>query len=214
MTKPDIEASYALSPMQEGMLFHSLYGPHSGVYVQQMVGELHEPLDVSAFRQAWARIGERHPILRTSFRIGYQGEPLQTVHKHVVFPLEEHDWQDLSGSAVEQRLNDYLAADCRRGFDLLQAPLVRLALFRLEEASYRFVWTSHHALIDGRARLLILEQLFALYEAFCRGEDLQLNSPRHFKDYIDWLQKQDFDRSESFWRKMFENVIEHHSIWA
>ena len=87
MTKPDIEASYALSPMQEGMLFHSLYGPHSGVYVQQMVGELREALDVSAFRLAWERIVERHGILRTSFCLGYQEEPLQTVHQYVVYRL-------------------------------------------------------------------------------------------------------------------------------
>jgi hypothetical protein len=67
MSKQDIEASYALSPMQEGMLFHSLYSPHSGVYVQQMMGELHERLDTPAFRLAWDRIVECHPILRTSF---------------------------------------------------------------------------------------------------------------------------------------------------
>ena len=207
MTKPDIEASYALSPVQEGMLFHSLYSPHSGVYVQQMVGELREELDISAFRLAWQRIVEQHGILRTSFCLEGHEEPLQTVHQFVQLPFEEQDWREMSGPEQEQGLQDYLAADRRRGFDLTQAPLVRLALFRWKDADYRLVWTSHHALLDGRSRLLLLEELFAFYEAAFRGGDLQLKAPRPFKDYIDWLGKQDFNSSEGFWRKMFEGAI-------
>ncbi len=207
MTKPDIAACYALSPMQEGMLFHSLYSPHSGVYVQQMVAELREELNVTAFRLAWRRIMERHSVLRTSFCLGGQEEPLQTVHQSVQLPFEEQDWRELSGPEQEQGLQDYLESDRRRGFELTQAPLLRVALFRLKEANYQLVWTSHHALLDGRSRLLLLEELFAFYEAAVRGRDIQLKRPRPFEDYIDWLGKQDFSCSESFWRKTLQGAI-------
>ena len=196
--------TYPLSPMQEGMLFHSLYGPHSGVYVQQMVGELREELDVSAFRLAWQRIVERHAVLRTSFCLEGEEKPLQTVHQFVQLPFEAQDWRELSGPEQEQGLQAYLEADRRRGFDLTQAPLVRVALFRWKDADYRFVWTSHHALLDGRSRRLLLEELFAVYEGALCGADIQLKAARPFKDYIDWLSSQDFNWSEGFWRQLLK----------
>ncbi len=63
----NIESIYPLSPMQEGMLFHSLYEPESGVYFEQFSFTVHGNLDVSAFELAWRQVVERHPALRTLF---------------------------------------------------------------------------------------------------------------------------------------------------
>ena len=176
MTMQDLEDAYGLSATQKGMLFHTVYSPWSGVYVQQMIGQLREPLNVAAFRRACQQIAERHAVFRTSFSLERRDEPLQQVHQRVVLPFEEQDWRGLSDSEQERRLKDYLAADRRVGFDLAKAPLMRLALFHLRDADYRLVWTSHHALLDGRSRLIVLEELFALYEAYCRGENLSISS--------------------------------------
>lgn len=198
----NIEDSYPLSPVQQGMLFHSLDAPHSGVYLQQLICAFHEDLDVLAFKRAWQRVVERHPILRTSFRLRGIDEPLQEVHRAVPLRLEEQDWRDLSAGQQETQLDAYLHADRRRGFDLTEAPPKRLALFRVTDTDYRFVWSSHHAVLDGRSRFLLLKELFAFYEAFCKGQDLQLRQPRPYRDYIDWLGQQDFSKAESFWRRM------------
>src|SRR6478672_5014548 len=88
-----IEDSYPLSPMQQGMLFHSLLAPDSGVDIEQLYCELHETLDVAAFRRAWQRVVERHPILRTSFSWLSVDEPLQEVCSDVELPWTEHDWR-------------------------------------------------------------------------------------------------------------------------
>src|SRR5215212_10621825 len=98
-----IEASYPLSPVQHGMLFHSLYAERSGVYVQQMVCDLNEDLDVGAFARAWARLVERHAILRTSFRWEGLDEPLQEVRRSAELPLERHDWSGLPEAEREAR---------------------------------------------------------------------------------------------------------------
>src|SRR5215813_15314630 len=108
------EDSYPLSPMQQGMLFHSLYAPQSGVYVQQLLCGLHEDLDVSAFERAWQRMLERHPILRTSFRWEDVPEPLQEVQRDVSLPWEHQDWRDASAEQRENWLESYLEADRRR----------------------------------------------------------------------------------------------------
>ena len=201
MNREHPEDSYPLSPMQQGMLFHSLYAPQSGMYVQQLICGLHEDLQVAAFERAWKRVVARHAVLRTRFRLDGGTEPCQQVQRKISLPWEYHDWRGASPGQQENRLEAYLAADRRRGFVLTEAPLMRLALFRVAEADYQFVWTSHHVLLDGRSRLVLLKELFALYETFYRGRDLQLQPPRPYRDYIEWLRQQDLSAAESFWRR-------------
>ena len=199
------EDSYFLSAMQQGMLFHSLHAPQSGVDIEQLICALHENLSVSAFRRSWQRVIERHPVLRTSFSWQGVNEPLQKVHRQVTLPWVERDWRDVSTKQQELRLEAYLQDDRQRGFEITEAPLMRLALFRLAEAEYQFIWTFHHSLLDGRSLPLVLKELFAFYEAFCRDRELQLEQSRPYRDYIDWLGLQDFTRAESFWRQTLGN---------
>jgi amino acid adenylation domain-containing protein len=190
--------------MQQGMLFHSQYAPISGVYVQQLICALHEDLNILAFKRAWERVVERHSVLRTSFRWEGLDEPLQDVHRHVQIPMEAQDWRDIPAQQQEDRLRAYLQADRQRGFDLTEAPLIRLALFRVADAEYRFIRTCHHAVLDGGSLLLLLKELFAFYEAFCDGQDLELKQPLPYRNYIDWLRRQDFTKAESFWRRILK----------
>jgi len=74
-----VESIYPLSPMQHGMLFHSLSAPDSGVYFEQLSCELREEVDLEAFRGAWQRVMDRHPILRTAFDWESLDEPVQVV---------------------------------------------------------------------------------------------------------------------------------------
>jgi surfactin family lipopeptide synthetase C len=195
-----IEHSYPLSPVQHGMLIHSLSAPHSGVYVQQLVSVLREELNVPGFQRAWEQIVSRHPILRTSFSWESADEPLQRVHRSVQLPFEYQDWSDLSPIGQEKLLESFLQSDRQRGFRFDQAPLMRLAVFRCSQAEYRWIWTSHHALLDGRSRLLLLKEFFAFYDTFCTGQTLHLNNPIPYRAYIDWLERKDFTEDESFWR--------------
>jgi len=202
-----IQDSYPLSPVQHGMLIHSLSGPDSGVYVQQLICALHEDLNVSAFHRAWQRMIRRHPILRTSFSWKGPGEPLQQVHRDVQLFFNIHDWSGLPQDRQDKLLESFVQLDRRHGFHLNEAPLMRLALFRLSQADYRLIWTSHHALLDGRSRLLVLKDLFALYEAFCKGRNLRLKRPPPYRQYIDWLCKQEFAEAETFWRRMLSGRV-------
>ncbi|MEM1243167.1 MAG: condensation domain-containing protein, partial [Cyanobacteria bacterium P01_H01_bin.26] len=62
-----VQDIYPLSPTQQGMLFHNLYGPKTGVYVVQVGYTLKGELNHDAFDQAWQQLIERHTILRTAF---------------------------------------------------------------------------------------------------------------------------------------------------
>lgn len=199
-----LEASYQLSPMQQGMLFHSLY-EQSGVNIEQMICRVHEHLNFSAFEQAWQRVIERHAVLRTSF-CWDANEPQQYVHRQVKLSLEQQYWCGLSAKEQQERLQTYLQLDRRQGFELTEAPLMRLALFQLSESDYQCVWTFHHALLDGRSLPLILQEVFAFYDALCHGDDLQLEQPTTscYRHYIEWLQQQELSKAETFWRQLLQ----------
>ncbi|MGH9901127.1 MAG: condensation domain-containing protein, partial [Pyrinomonadaceae bacterium] len=201
MTEANAENSYGLSPLQQGLLFHSLYSRQTGVDIEQVVGDLREQLNAPAFEGAWRCVLERHAVLRTSFLWEGLAEPLQVVNEGVSLPLEAHDWRGLPAAEQETRLAAYLKADRRRDFDLSSPPLMRLALIRLGETRYKLVWSCHHLLIDGRTLVLVLGDLFKFYEAIRRGEDLRLKGPRPYRDYIEWLEGQDLGRAEAFWRE-------------
>ncbi len=95
MTKKNIQNIYPLSPMQQGMLFHSLLEPNSGAYIVQISYELHGQLNISAFTQAWQQLIDRHSILRTAFVWDNLEQPLQVVGKTAKISLIEHDWQNV-----------------------------------------------------------------------------------------------------------------------
>jgi amino acid adenylation domain-containing protein len=194
-----IEDSYPLSPLQHGMLFHTLLDRGSGVDIVQEICDLSEDLDVDAFEEAWKRVAQRHPALRTSFQWDGLDEPIQQVHRRLP-SLERHDWRDRSRKDQEAELDAFVRSDRRRGFDLRRAPLMRLSLFRSAPAAYRFVWTFHHALMDGWCVPIVLKEVFAFYDAFRLGQEPAFDEPRPYRDYIEWLRKLDLSRAESFWR--------------
>jgi amino acid adenylation domain-containing protein len=197
-----IEEVYPLSPLQQGILFHHLYDRTSGVDTEQMVYTINGGLDASLFQRAWERVVARHAIMRTSFRWEGLDAPQQCVHRAVSLEWEEEDWRALSAAAQEARLNEYLARDRQRGFELTAPTLNRMRLFRESDSRYRFVWTFHHAIIDGRTFAFILKEVFAYYDAFDAGGDLDLPLPRPFRDHIEWLNRMDLSRAEAFWRDL------------
>ena len=201
MSRTNIENIYPLAPMQQGMLFDTLYAAGSGVYFVQIAWTLRGGLDAPAFVRAWQEVTSRHAILRTGFAWERLEKPVQVVRKKVALPVHEEDLRALSPDEQNQRLAAFAEEDRKRGFDLGKPPLMRIALFRLSEDTYRFLWGRHHLLLDGWSTPILVKEVFALYAAFTKGEAPRLAVPRPFGDYITWLGKQDEARSLAFWRE-------------
>jgi amino acid adenylation domain-containing protein len=195
-----IEDIYPLSPMQQGMLFHILHTPDAGLNVLQMSCLLAGDLDAAAFRRALARVIERHAVLRTSFLWEDVEQPLQVVDREVPLPLDERDWSGLSPAEQRRCLDAYLKEDLARGFDLGQAPLMRVLLAREGPGRHRLVWSLQMILFDGWSMPAVVGEVLLHYEAFRAGEDPRLAVPRHYRDYIAWLLRRDAAEAERFWR--------------
>lgn len=194
-----IVASYAISPLQQGMLFHHLMAPQAGVDLQQIVISGGDRLDTDRLREAWQQTADRHPILRTAFRWEGLDLPLQEVHDSALVPLVPYAWEGADPAAREARFAKFLDEDRRRGFDLRQPPLMRLTLFGGDGDAWRLVWTFHHILLDGRSSRLVLQEVFDLQDAALRGESPQRPLPRPYEEYIRWIQRLDRHGAREYW---------------
>ncbi|MBJ9978440.1 amino acid adenylation domain-containing protein [Pseudomonas sp. S75] len=194
----NIEDIYPLSPMQQGMLFHSLSADASlqpgqtSHYVNQLRLNV-QGLDPSRFISAWQATLDQHPILRSSFFSQFD-TALQVVQRHVDLPVTELDWR---GRADRDRLlDDWAEADLARGFELSEAPLLRLALIRTDEREHQLVFTNHHILLDGWSSSRLFGEVLQRYAGHAPA-----TPARRYRDYIQWLQAQDAQASERFWRE-------------
>ena len=195
-----IEDVYGLSSMQQGLLFHALYESGSSIHFLQLACHARKGIVPAAFRRAWEEVVRRHPILRTAFLWEGLEQSVQVVYDKVEVPWLEQDWRDLPAAAQQEKWQQFLREDRQKGFDFKKAPLMRLALIRTGEQSYYFVWSTHHILMDGWCRPLLVSEVFNLYKAYREGKDPGQKRAPAFREYIAWLQRQDEQKAEAFWR--------------
>ncbi|MBN5518265.1 amino acid adenylation domain-containing protein, partial [Pseudomonas aeruginosa] len=188
----EVEDLYPLSPMQQGMLFHSLYQQEAGDYINQLRVDV-DGLHPESFRAAWQAALDEHDVLRSGFL--WQGAfetPLQVVRKRVEVPFSVLDWRGREDLAAA--LDELAAGEGRLGFDLSEAPLLRLVLVRIDERRHHLIYTNHHILMDGWSNSQLLGEVLQRY----RGETPPRSGGR-YRDYIAWLQRQDAALAEAFW---------------
>ncbi|WNG19735.1 amino acid adenylation domain-containing protein [Cystobacter fuscus] len=204
----NLEDLYPLSPLQQGLLFHVLQSPGTGLYLNQLSCELRGPQEISTFVEAWKRVTEAYPILRTALVWDDVDEPLQVVLREVELPLVREDWRGVPPEELEARLATWMEEDRRRGFDLGTPPLMRLALLRTGDTAYRFVFSHHHILLDGWSVPLLIRQVFVVYESLVRGHSPRVEPSRPYRDYIEWIQSRGLEESERFWRRSLAGFFE------
>src|SRR5690349_16169335 len=120
-----IEDAFGLSPLQQGMLFHHVKEPHSGVDIEQLVVHLSEILDTPALESAWRWLLARHAMLRARF--GWDdaeadaqgGAPRQEIvpAAAMALPIAIVDGRGLTAQEQQARLREFLDRDRREGFD-------------------------------------------------------------------------------------------------
>jgi amino acid adenylation domain-containing protein len=197
---PGVETFYPLSPMQQGMLFHSLSAGQSGMYWQQATLTLEGVLDRPLLQRAWRQVTERHAPLRTYFVWDGLKEPVQVVQREASFPVALHDWSGMSAGQQAERLEALLAADRQQGYELSRPPLQRLALVSLGGSRFHVIWSFHHILLDGWSVYRVLKDVFDAYEALRQQREPEPPPLKPFQDFIGWLRRRDLEQARAFWR--------------
>ncbi|MCH9647871.1 MAG: amino acid adenylation domain-containing protein [Deltaproteobacteria bacterium] len=215
MKPANLETIWPLSPLQEGLLFHSLQEPGTGLYVEQATCTLEGTIDPESLRCAWQAVLDSTPALRAGFLWRDLKRPVQPVNKHLSLPWVEEDWRQISPEHRKDRFEKLMAADRKRGFDPSKPPLLRFHLLRTDDYRYRFLWTFHHLLLDGWSVFQVLEEVLACAAlktvsgtaqrtasggSSCGVFPTPTPRPRRrpFGDYLAWLKGQD-GGEEAFW---------------
>ncbi|KHO00984.1 Amino acid adenylation [Metarhizium album ARSEF 1941] len=175
-----VEDAYPCTPMQEGLL--SLSSKGVGDYVQQIVLEMCDGVELDTFRTAWEHAFRSTAILRTRIVQHHQHGLVQVVCKDTI------DWTRHSN------LEDYLARD-RMTVMTLGSRLSRYAVVGDEKtASRRFVWTLHHSIHDGWSLPHVIDLVAEAYRN--RGP---VKRPE-FNVFVKHVVGEPREEAEAYWR--------------
>jgi hypothetical protein len=125
---------------------------------------------------------------------------LQIVYQRAELPWSESDWRRLSEEKQQEQVNLTLLGDFFHDFELCEPPLMRLFLIRLKDDTYQLICSFHHLVMDGWSSPLVLKDVIELYGAFKDGRPPRLAQATAFRDYVEWLGRQDRLEAENFWR--------------
>jgi len=200
------QTTFPLTPTQQGMLFHHISDPQSGIDVEQIICSLPETLDLEALQAAWAAVISRHETLRASFNWDDPAAPRQAVTTDAFLPIRTEDWRQMPDEAKAASLEKFLQEDRKRGFDLGEAPCMRITAIRTGDARWEMIWTVHHILCDGRSFPLVLGDLFTCYDE--RISELRPDPAMgvSFADHVDHVLGHDAAAAEAFWRERLEGI--------
>ncbi|MCP5051686.1 MAG: amino acid adenylation domain-containing protein, partial [bacterium] len=208
MTKLDrkkVEDMVALTPLQEGMLFHYLKNPDSDIYFEQLILEITGTLDIDCFERAWGDVIEVNEMLRSLFRWEKMDEPMQVRLKNHRFRPVYLDLSKEEGTRRESMLEEIKEKDKKQKFNLQQVPF-RVTLCRFEDRKHFMIISNHHILYDGWSNGIILREFFRNYNNYNNGTREKPSQKTKFKDFVKWVRTPDKDRQEKYWTRYLEGV--------
>lgn len=210
---PTLAKVYSTTGMQQGMLFHSSLD--NSAYVSQLSVTLTGKLNTNALKLALTTIISRHDVYRTVFTEDFTH---QLVLSEANLPLVRFDLSEYGEEEQQTRLSALIKQDKAQGFDINQAPLMRITLVTMSDEQHCLVWSNHHALTDGWSLPLVFKEVMALYveadntvEAGNSEVQTQLSSAlpevQPYGSYISWLEQQDHEQARHWWQQQLENVF-------
>ena len=183
--EPQASAPHAVWPLssgQEALWFLYRTSPASAAYHTAFALRLRGPLNSAALARAFQILANRHPLLRASFP-SEQGAPSLVVAGQIRLEPSVVD-ASLWDSAT---LDEHVAGDYSRPFELEGGPLVRVTLYRKDASDHVLLCTIHHIIGDAWTNWVLLDELRRLYAAACAGRAIELPSlPATHADFAGW----------------------------
>ncbi len=203
-----------LSAQQEGVWLAGNMGAPSRYHLAQAT-HLLGPLDVAALESSFQTLIERHESLRTAF-VERDGIPEQLVLTPGPFKIRVSDLSEMDALPQSTQVQQAMQADVSQAFDLAQAPLLRVHVYRTGAQDHHVLIVIHHLVSDGRSASMLLHELSLLYQARVGGpETLPSNAepnqtPLPYADYVmqqrHWLRSTNAATHQAYWHQQLRDV--------
>jgi len=198
--KRNIEDIFALTPMQEGMLFHYLKERGRNHYFEQLSLEMSGEIDIQRFEQAWNFVIQTNEMLRAVFRWEMVENPVQMVLKEYRLEPKYYDFSKKRSEKKQKFLEEIKTKDRQETFDLRHVPF-RVTLCKMDEGFYEMVVSNHHMLYDGWSSGIILKEFLEAYNQLFLKNRLIPPVKSKFKEFVKWIQNQDLQEEEKYWKE-------------
>jgi amino acid adenylation domain-containing protein len=194
-------------PQLEIFLSAQIDSEASTSYNESFTLKMRGPFNEAAFRDSLQDLVSRHQALRATFATS--GERIAFApNANIDIPLE--DLSALAPAERDARVRTAIDSEGRTPFDLVNGPVLRLRLFRLEPESHALVFTSHHIVCDGWSINVLLDEMSQLYSARVNHSRVDLPAPVQFGDYARTQaanrETADFAGVESYWMQQFAQL--------
>ncbi len=202
--KRNVKNLYALTPLQEGILFHSLMDESGSTYFEQACFNVNGQVNVACFQKAWNELIRRHDVLRTIFVMKNVPQPLQIVLKQRELAIGLEDITHLASKAQDEHIEEFRSKDRQTPFDLTKDLLIRINLFKRGDNLHTLVWSFHHIIMDGWSVSVLYEELAVIYTALLQDKKYHLPEPIQFNSYIKWLKGRNNKDAQEFWQRYLD----------
>uniref|UniRef100_UPI0004C18202 condensation domain-containing protein n=1 Tax=Streptomyces sp. NRRL B-3229 TaxID=1463836 RepID=UPI0004C18202 len=211
----DVTDAYPLSQVQTGMLVEMLASGDEHAYQNITSFRIPdtEPFAVEAMRQALDAVASRHEILRTSMHLDGFSQPLQLVHGCVKIPLTVHDLREAPAAVQNERRRAYLAGERAAGFELADAPLLRVAVHLESDEAWRVTLSHCHAITDGWTVNSLLMELLDVYRALRDGREPAVYEAPAVR-YADFIAAEQVSLADAADQAFWQGVVETHGPLA
>ncbi|KAF9169237.1 hypothetical protein BGX20_010618, partial [Mortierella sp. AD010] len=197
----NVQDIYALSPLQDGILFHHTMAAKGDPYLitRHMSFDSRDSLD--RYLHAVQRVIDRHDVLRTAILWENLSKPAQVVLRHVEMSITELSLDVENGPIVEQIIK--LTDPQEHSIDLTQAPLIRFVIAKDVDDSWIAVELFHHLISDHST----LEMMAIEVKAFSNGYGHTLLPAKPFRNLIAHIRSgPSLDVHEQFFTKMLNDI--------
>ncbi|MBT1695435.1 amino acid adenylation domain-containing protein [Fulvivirgaceae bacterium PWU4] len=196
-----LEDVYPLSPMQEGILFHSLLDADADSYFAQMTLVLEGDVDIEAVEKTMNDIVSRYATLRTAFYYQGQDRALQLVLKDRKATFHYRDLQEeCAVNGIESTIAVCQEKDRHNRFDLRNDCLIRASLFCVAPSKFVLILSHHHIIMDGWCMDILLRDFRKFYADNRMRRDMPVTLAPRYARYIDWLESREAQSSVVYWK--------------
>jgi hypothetical protein len=193
-----------LSFVQQRLWFIQQFEPDSVAYNIPLTLRLTGPLNIAALEKSFNEILRRHEILRTTFR-SFDSQPVQFISPSWHVNLDVVDLSEFDEVTKSSEVARYRKHEVQTCFDVVEGPLWRTRLLRLDAHEHLVLFTMHHAISDGWSMMVLTQEMAELYQAFLAGRPSPLPElPVQYGDYAvwqrEWLQGDVLAAQIDYWR--------------